>query len=634
MSKKRTRGISYYLNFSLKSIQGRITLGFLITTLYSVLLVIIGNSFWSSIIQEKDHLLNDIKPLNLHSINLLNKIKETETNLNQFLYLNDLSYKNANQQLWIIDIPARKDSLLHYINRSENQDANNIYSNVVQELGKLRQLQQQVETTHTTSPNSSRIKNLIKKDHKLSLQEIERLIRKIIRASTLQEKALQRTLELRQNRFYLVAGVAFPIGFILCYVVGIWLLLGIFRWIRKIRKVLYEISQGHLSQSIEIEGKELKGITSAVNDILTNLHSVRNYAIEIGKGNFVQDTSMFGEESELGQSLTEMGNSLQSVSEEERKRNWATEGLAQFAEILRNNSNDLEKLCQEIVRNLVSYLNVSQGGIFLIDQDLELFELKSTYAYNRHKYLQRHIPLDEGLIGRVYQEKEVVYLEDVPEDYLLITSGFGEIVPKNLILLPLQNDEGEINGVVELAGLEKLENYQIQFLERVCNSIASTITVVMASQKNNLLLKDSQRIAESLKVKEEEARKNAEDLHQAREELARELRHSQEENQKLSAILDSTLEAIIIFNEKDEIEVFNRSAEKLFGYQEIEVSGKSIALLFEQGQQSLRESLGTRNHINLERKALNKAGHILPVEISLTAFSTDESTGFTAVISS
>ena len=75
----------------------------------------------------------------------------------------------------------------------------------------------------------------------------------------------------------------------------------------------------------------------------------------------------------LGNALINMRDNLSKVAEDDKKRNWATEGMAKFGEILRTNTNDLGKLAEEIIGNLVKYLKANQGALYIID-DVEAGE--------------------------------------------------------------------------------------------------------------------------------------------------------------------------------------------------------------------------------------------------------------------
>ena len=91
------------------------------------------------------------------------------------------------------------------------------------------------------------------------------------------------------------------------------------------------------------------------------------------------------EEDVLGNSLIEMRDNLKSVAEEDKRRNWSTSGLATFGEILRQNNDNIEKLSDDIISNLVKYLNCNQGGLYIINDDEEeaYLELKACYAWDK-----------------------------------------------------------------------------------------------------------------------------------------------------------------------------------------------------------------------------------------------------------
>ena len=73
-----------------------------------------------------------------------------------------------------------------------------------------------------------------------------------------------------------------------------------------------------------------------------------------------------GETNPLGESLVSMRQQMVDTAEAERQRNWTTEGLAKFSDILRDNNSSLEELASEVISSLVKYLGANQGGFFYV----------------------------------------------------------------------------------------------------------------------------------------------------------------------------------------------------------------------------------------------------------------------------
>ena len=86
--------------------------------------------------------------------------------------------------------------------------------------------------------------------------------------------------------------------------------------------------------------------------------------------------------------LIEMRNNLQKVAEEDRRRNWATEGTAKFGEILRQNNHNVTDLSNSILSHLVKYMKTNQGGLYIIQDDIEseaFMKLEACYAWDKAK---------------------------------------------------------------------------------------------------------------------------------------------------------------------------------------------------------------------------------------------------------
>lgn len=303
------------------------------------------------------------------------------------------------------------------------------------------------------------------------------------------------------------------------------------RPINRIKNILLEMAKGILPKDKIEEGKdEIGQMSYALNQLVTSLKDVSNFANQIGQGNFDTGFKPLSEEDNLGNSLIQMRDELKAAADEEKKRkeeddqrNWATQGQAKFAEILRENNDNIEELSYNVISNLIKYLGANQGGLFLInntDTNHVFIEMSSCYAYDRRKYTEKKLEMGEGLIGRCIQESESIYMTDIPNDYIQITSGLGGENPRSLLLVPLiLNDE--IFGVIEIASFNEIWPYQIEFVEKIAESIASTISTVRTNIKTTLLLEQSQQQAEEMSAQEEEMRQNMEELRATQEQSAR-----------------------------------------------------------------------------------------------------------------
>ena len=281
---------------------------------------------------------------------------------------------------------------------------------------------------------------------------------------------------------------------------------------RRIQKEITMLSQGEFPDKIEqTHEDELGKIQAALNALIDNMQNVAGFAKDIGRGNFNYEFNSKGEQDILGNSLLQMRDNLRKISEDEKQRSWVNTGISIFGEILRNNSDNLQTLTEKIISELVRYLQANQGALFIWQEDIEKLKLASTYAYDKFKYLDKAISPGEGLSGQAFIEKSTIYLKEIPEDYSDIGSGLGHASPKCILIVPVMVNE-QIFGVIELAAFEFLKQYEISFVEAVCEDLATTISAIKVNAETKKLLEESQLVTEQLRKQEEEMRKSFEEL--------------------------------------------------------------------------------------------------------------------------
>jgi methyl-accepting chemotaxis protein len=335
--------------------------------------------------------------------------------------------------------------------------------------------------------------------------------------------------KIRDNNIYLILLVFFFSGISL--VIINYIQKSITSPLEIVKKYTAELALGKFPDKIFLKSKdEVTAILKYINYLVDGMKLKANFAKEIGKGNLDTELKRLSEYDTLSTSLIEMQNSLKIAhierekrQEEERQQKWINKGITDFVSILRQNNNNLEVLGDEIIRNIVHYIDAAQGGIFLFtkdDQNKQYMELIASYAYDRKKFLAKQIELGEGLIGSIALEQKIIHLHKLPANYLEITSGLGEAQPSDLIILPLIFND-VFYGAIEVATFNLIEDYKIEFLKTLSDNIASTFASVQVNMQTRKLLEQSNIQAEELASQEEEMRQNMEELQATQEEASR-----------------------------------------------------------------------------------------------------------------
>lgn len=328
-------------------------------------------------------------------------------------------------------------------------------------------------------------------------------------------------------------------------------------------------------------------------DTLNNVISQKDNVIDkatafikdVEAGNL--DTNLLGDISadsnHLAKSLHSMRDKMKRIREEEQKRNWVTQGLAKFVEILRVNNEDLKELAGNIISNLIKYMDANQGALFILNDDNKqdrYLEMVACYAYNRKKHLTKRIELGEGLTGQAFLEQETIYLTEVPKDFVAITSGLGEALPRNVLIVPLKVNEA-IYGVVEIASFATIHAHQIEFVEKLGESIASTIVSVKTNQQTRRLLVETQQQAEQMRTQEEEMRQSMEELSATQEEMQRLLKAVQQNETEIKGLINVSSDSILTLDKDYKVVQFNTGFASTFQNKGIHITrGFDIMSIF------------------------------------------------------
>lgn len=344
---------------------------------------------------------------------------------------------------------------------------------------------------------------------------------------------------------------------------------------------LSSLSKGIIpDKPLDQNNTELGVIGKYINITALGLKNLTRFSNEIANGNYECKTDMEAIEGTLAASLINLRDRLSATQEdqnlrhiEDEQRNWTTQGLAKFGDILRHSADNITALSDEVIKNLVHYINAGQGGLFILDDSDDqhpYLDMLSAFAYDRKKFLMRKISVGDGLVGMCALEKHTIFITHVPDDYIEMESGLGDSKPGCLLIVPLKSED-KILGVIELASFNVLRDFEINFVEKLGESIASTLSTLRINARTAELLQESQKKSDELAVRETELRKAMDEMTIAGEE-------SQRREAEMSGILSAVDETLL----KAEIDPEGKfiSANQKFlsalGYRKEELMGHSI----------------------------------------------------------
>ncbi len=372
-----------------------------------------------------------------------------------------------------------------------------------------------------------------------------------------------------------------------------------------------------LQKMDDIPADELGALAQEINHTIEHLKDATDFVGAIGKGEFnldykeVFDHGYEAGKNKLADSLIEMQKQLRAINEEEQKRKWANEGLTRFVDILRSSHDNINALGDKIISGLIQYTRSNQGALYVLNdeegKDRHL-ELVSIFAWDIKKHEQQRIKPGQGLLGQAFLEKETTYLTSLPDEYIRITSGLGDARPKAVLIVPLKVDQ-EVYGLVELASFNEFEPHEISFVEKLGESIASTIASVRGAHKNKMLIEQFQEQTEQMRAQEEEMRQNMEELQATQEEIVRKEKDYVARIQELEALQERKAEPEELLAMREKLRQLEDEYQKRIDHLEKELESKSEGAqhweVAEEFHQQMRIHLDA---LKITKEALDRRG--------------------------
>jgi PAS domain S-box-containing protein len=296
------------------------------------------------------------------------------------------------------------------------------------------------------------------------------------------------------------------------------------RDIQSLGDSLHDIVRGDYKSDVAKVSDEFVPLREIVVEIKKSLDGVSMFIGKLGEGRW-EEIKIESHEDAITQLLINVKNRLVEVSRAERIRNWMISGVAQFSDLIKVSDN-VQKLCDSLISSLSKYIEANMGAIYVGNfEELEKDELHptrytmiSSYAYNKSKYGLRTFGIGEGFVGQAAREKEAISIVDLPEEYIMLTSGLGEAKPKSLLVVPLVYND-VVYGVLEFASILNFKEHQTEFVTKFSETIAIALNNLYSRSRTLKLLSESQKLSAELQKNQSELVEKSNRLEEKNKEL-------------------------------------------------------------------------------------------------------------------
>ena len=343
----------------------------------------------------------------------------------------------------------------------------------------------------------------------------------------------------------------------------------------EVTRVAREVgTDGQLGGQAEVEGVSgtWRGLTESVNQLASNLttqvRAMADVASAVTQGDLTRQITVeaSGEVAELKDRVNQMIANLRDTTQQNAEQDWLKTNLARISSQMQG-QRDLATVSRDLMSEISPLVNAQHGAFFMVTDDT--LRLIASYGYSRRKNLSNEFQFGEGLPGQAALEMKSILVTNAPPDYVKVTSGLGESLPVNIMVLPILFEE-QVLAVIELASVNPFAEVNLSFLDQLSETIGVVLSTIIANNRTEDLLEDQRRLAQELQSQSEELQSQQDELKRSNTELeqqAKSLRASEELLQTQQEELRQTNEelqekAALLAQQNRDIEVKNAEIER------------------------------------------------------------------------
>ncbi len=282
-----------------------------------------------------------------------------------------------------------------------------------------------------------------------------------------------------------------------------------------------------------------RDLTDNVNQLAANLttqvRSIAEVATAVTKGDLTRSIQVEAqaEVAALKDNINEMIRNLRETTLKNAEQDWLKTNLAKFSRMLQG-QRDMLTVGRLILSELAPVVSAQHAVFYTLESGINGPELRllASYAFQKPNALGQKLHLGEGLVGQCAVEKQKIVLNNVPSDYIHISSGLGASAPVSIIVLPILF-EGQVKAVMELGSFNLFNPTHQALLDQLTESIGIVLNTIEANTRTEDLLKESQSLAKELRSRQEELQQTNQELQEKALLLAHQNAEVERKNQEV-----------------------------------------------------------------------------------------------------
>ncbi|WP_417629242.1 HAMP domain-containing protein [Planobispora longispora] len=294
----------------------------------------------------------------------------------------------------------------------------------------------------------------------------------------------------------------------------------------EVTRVAREVgSEGRLGGQAEVEGvygtweRLTKNVNELAGNLTTQVRAIAEVASAVAQGDLSRSITVEakGEVAELKNNVNLMVANLRETT---RAKDWLESNLARIAGLMQGH-RDLMEVADLLLKEITPLVSAQYGTFFLAEQgerNEPVLRLIAGYGSTHDFGTTEPVVFGHGLVGQAAVEKKRILVDEVPPDYVKITSGLGAAIPVSVVILPILFED-HVLGVIELASFSRFSDVHLAFFDQFVVTIGVAINTIIANSRTEVLLSESQRLTQQLQERSNELQRQQAELRRSNASL-------------------------------------------------------------------------------------------------------------------